>query len=94
MRTRIKFCGCTSVHDMMLAVQTGADAVGMIFTESARRIDEAAARGIARELPPFITPVGVFANPALDDIARIRAIFPRPCRATARRGGTQFRLVR
>lgn len=76
MRTRIKFCGCTDLQDVMLAVQTGADAIGMIFAPSTRRITESAAKHIADRLPPFITPVGVFVNPTLDDIARARAIFP------------------
>ncbi len=60
----------------MLAVETGADAVGMIFAPSVRRITQSAAKHIAEELPPFITPVGVFANPSRDDIERARAIFP------------------
>lgn len=60
----------------MLAVQTGADAIGMIFAPSTRRITESAARHIAERLPPFITPVGVFVNPSLEDISRARAIFP------------------
>jgi phosphoribosylanthranilate isomerase len=60
----------------MLAVETGADAVGMIFAPSVRRITETAAKHIAEELPPFITPVGVFVNPSRDDIARARSIFP------------------
>ncbi len=37
----------------MLAVETGADAVGMIFAPSARRITESAAKHIAEELHPF-----------------------------------------
>jgi phosphoribosylanthranilate isomerase len=76
MRTRIKFCGCTDLSEVMLAVQTGADAIGMIFAPSIRRITESAAKYIAERLPPFITPVGVFVNPSLDDIARARSIFP------------------
>ena len=60
----------------MLAVETGADAVGMIFAPSVRRITEGAAKHIAEQLPPFITPVGVFVNPSRDDIARARSIFP------------------
>ena len=60
----------------MLAVETGADAVGMIFAPSVRRITEGAAKHIAEELPPFITPVGVFVNPTRDEISRARSIFP------------------
>ena len=76
MRTRIKFCGCTSLQDVTLAVETGADAVGMIFAPSVRRITEDAAKHIAAQLPPFITPVGVFVNPSREEIARARSIFP------------------
>lgn len=76
MRTRIKFCGCTDLQDVMLAVETGADAIGMIFAPSPRRITESAARHIAERLPPFITPVGVFVDPTRDQIARARDIFP------------------
>lgn len=60
----------------MLAVQTGADAIGMIFAESPRRISMEAALEIAAVLPPFITPVGVFVEPSWDEIANVRAIFP------------------
>lgn len=60
----------------MLAIETGADAIGMIFAPSPRRITESAARHIADRLPPFITPVGVFVNPTRDQIARAREIFP------------------
>lgn len=60
----------------MLAVQTGADAIGMIFAPSIRRITESAAKHIAEHLPPFITPVGVFVNPSIEDIERARSIFP------------------
>jgi phosphoribosylanthranilate isomerase len=60
----------------MMAIETGADAIGMIFAPSTRRITESAAKHIAAHLPPFITPVGVFVNPSREDIARARDIFP------------------
>lgn len=60
----------------MLAVETGADAVGMIFAPSPRRISLEAANEIAHRLPPFITPVGVFVNPTYDELAGAKAIFP------------------
>jgi phosphoribosylanthranilate isomerase len=60
----------------LLCVETGADAIGMIFAPSTRRIAESAAKEIARMLPPFITPVGVFVNPVRDEIQRARDIFP------------------
>lgn len=60
----------------MLAVETGADAIGMIFAPSTRRITESDAKYIAEKLPPFITPVGVFVNPTREEIDRARDIFP------------------
>ena len=60
----------------MASLETGADAIGMIFAPSPRRIAESAAKDIARQLPPFITPVGVFVNPSYEEIARARSIFP------------------
>lgn len=61
---------------MTLAVETGADAIGLIFAPSPRRITQSEGRYIAETLPPFITPVGVFVNPSRDDIGRARDIFP------------------
>ena len=37
-RTRVKICGCTSIGDVEGAVEAGADAVGVIFAESPRRV--------------------------------------------------------
>lgn len=59
-----------------MAIETGADAIGMIFAPSTRRITESAAKHIAAHLPPFITPVGVFVDPTRDEIYRAREIFP------------------
>lgn len=58
--TRVKICGITNVEDARLAVQFGADAVGLIFAESKRKITPEQARDIVRSLPPMITTVGVF----------------------------------
>lgn len=77
MSTRIKFCGATSWADVELALETGADAVGMIFADSPRRMSWEAAREIAGRIPSQITPVAVFVNPSRDDIARARDLFPQ-----------------
>lgn len=77
MSTRIKFCGATSWADVELALETGADAVGMIFAQSPNRITWEAAREIAGRIPSQITPVPVLVNPTRDDVARVRDLFPQ-----------------
>ncbi len=77
MSTRIKFCGCTSWSDVELAIAAGADAAGMIFAPSPRRIDWGAAEEIASRIATHIVPAGVFVNPAKEEIARARALFPK-----------------
>lgn len=71
-RTRIKICGLTRPADVRAAVAAGADAVGFVFyDQSPRHVDLERAQQLARELPPFVTPVGLFVNadPALIDRA-------------------------
>jgi phosphoribosylanthranilate isomerase len=67
-KTRIKICGLTRADDVAAAVQAGADAIGFVFYErSPRHISVPQAAELARALPPFVTPVGLFVNadPAL-----------------------------
>lgn len=69
-RTRIKICGLTREADVDEAVEAGADAVGFVFyPASARSITPARAAELARRLPPFVTPVGLFVNADRADIA-------------------------
>lgn len=63
MRTRVKICGVTTPADARLAADLGADAVGLNFyAQSPRCVDEATAATILRQLPPFVTTVGVSVN--------------------------------
>jgi phosphoribosylanthranilate isomerase len=59
--TRVKICGITTLEDARLCVDAGADALGFIFVENTPRFvtPDAVAR-IVGQLPPFVTPVGVF----------------------------------
>jgi phosphoribosylanthranilate isomerase len=64
-RTRIKICGLSREADVDAAVEAGADAIGLVFYEkSPRLLDVARAAALARRLPPFVTPVGLFVNAA------------------------------
>ena len=58
----VKICGITNSEDALLAAGLGADAVGMIFAASQRRINPEEARDIVRRLPPEVLSVGVFRN--------------------------------
>jgi indole-3-glycerol phosphate synthase / phosphoribosylanthranilate isomerase len=70
-RVAVKICGITSVEDGLVAAQAGADAVGFVFwSGSPRRVDVAAARRIARALPPFVLRVGVFVDAPRAEMAR------------------------
>ncbi len=62
-KTRIKICGLTRAEDVDAAVQAGADAIGFVlWPRSPRAVSVAQAAALARRLPPFVTPVGLFVN--------------------------------
>lgn len=60
--TKIKICGISTVEEACYCVEAGADALGLVFAPSPRRVDLAMARKITTSLPPFIQRVGVFVN--------------------------------
>ena len=65
MRTRIKICGITRVEDALVAVQQGADALGLVFyPPSPRAVTVEQARRITAALPPFVTVVGLVVDEA------------------------------
>ncbi len=75
--TWIKFCGCTAWSDVELAIDAGADAFGMIFGPSPRRISFEAAADVAARASDAIEPVAVFVNPAREEVEAVSALFPR-----------------
>jgi len=69
-RTRIKICGLSREADIDAAAEAGADAVGFVFyPPSPRHLTYARAAELARRLPPYITPVGLFVNAGPSAIA-------------------------
>ena len=70
-RTRIKMCGLTRAQDVHAAVAAGVDAIGFVlYAASARAVSPEQAAELAAALPPFVTPVLLFVNPAPDLLAR------------------------
>lgn len=76
-RTRIKICGLTREADVRAAVAAGADAIGFVFyAKSARFVSPARAAELARLLPPFVTPVGLFVNASEAEVEEALAALP------------------
>ena len=71
--TRVKVCGITTPDDACLAAEYGADAVGLIFAESSRRVSVEEAREIAAALPDDVLKVGVFVDAEPAKVLRIAA---------------------
>jgi len=72
MPVRIKICGITRYEDAKVAASIGADAVGFIFyAKSPRCITPEDAAHIIKQLPPFVSRVGVFVD---EDIDRVIAV--------------------
>lgn len=66
--TRVKICGITNVQDALHAVNCGADALGFIFAPSKRRVTVDQVRDIVRNLPPYVTKVGVFVDSDIEEV--------------------------
>ena len=76
----IKICGLTREQDVLAAVDSGANAIGFVlYPPSPRYVSPERAAELAALLPAFVTPVLLFVNASLEDIAHAAALVPGAC---------------
>jgi phosphoribosylanthranilate isomerase len=68
---KVKVCGIKEIEDARVAADAGADAIGLIFAESPRRVSVEEAREIASILPDGVLKVGVFVDAGPQEVLRI-----------------------
>lgn len=74
---RSKICGITRIEDALVAIEAGADAIGLVFYEkSPRAVSVAQAKAILAALPPFVTTVGLFVDSSREALDAILAEVP------------------
>lgn len=71
-RTRVKICGITNLEDAKVAIEAGADAIGLVFYEnSPRYVTISAAKQIVNNISPFINCVGLFVDADEDYVREV-----------------------
>ena len=68
---RVKICGVRTPQEALLAAEAGADAVGLVFAPSPRRVTLDQARAVAAALPPLVVLVGVFVDQPPEEVLHI-----------------------
>ncbi len=77
MRCRVKVCGITSVADAQAVVDSGADAIALMFyPPSSRYLEKEQAAEILHSLPPYVSSVGLFLDADADFIRETLAAVP------------------
>lgn len=69
----VKICGMTNPEDALAAAEAGADAIGMLFAPSKRRIGIEQGKQIVQALPRTMEKVGVFYDETCSTIEYIAA---------------------
>ncbi|MCA1717408.1 MAG: N-(5'-phosphoribosyl)anthranilate isomerase, partial [Actinobacteria bacterium] len=67
---KVKVCGITNLQDARMAAGSGADAVGLVFAESPRKLSVEKAREIAATLPDEVLKIGVFVDEEPEEVLR------------------------
>ena len=63
----VKICGLRTEEHVQVAMDAGADAVGFVFAESARKVSPAHAAAIAKKVPVTIKKVAVMLHPSNEE---------------------------
>lgn len=72
MRARIKICGLTREQDVDAAVEAGVDALGFVFySQSPRSVSARRARELIRQVPAWVSTVGLFVNASRSEMLAI-----------------------
>ncbi len=71
---RVKICGLRRVAEVEAAALAGADAVGLVFARSPRRVSPAEARALVRAAPDGLEVVAVFRVPDPDLLREVLAL--------------------
>ena len=103
MRTRAKICGITRCQDIQAVVESGADAIGLVFyPPSPRSVTVEQAAELASHIPAYVQLVGLFVNASLEQIqATLQAVpldilqfhgdeSPEQCQAIAKATGRRW----
>lgn len=75
-RIRVKVCGLTTPDAIDSAVQSGADAVGVVLAPSPRRVTLRQADSLLARVPAFVMRVGVFLRPTEDEVVEALQTLP------------------
>jgi phosphoribosylanthranilate isomerase len=76
-RTYVKICGITRIEDALAAARAGADAIGFVLWPGSPRVVELEqAHAIAASVPPFVSIVGLFVDPAPEHVRAALAVVP------------------
>lgn len=76
-RTRIKICGLRDPEHVAVAVEAGADAVGLVFyAPSLRYVAPREAAQLLKAIPAYVASVGLFVNASLEEVQRVVAEVP------------------
>lgn len=71
----VKVCGITDQFSARVAERAGADAIGFVFAESARRVSPESAARISSTLAATTLKVAVFLRPSQREVDQVLSIF-------------------